>query len=302
MKLNMDRRFRYLSLLMIVSFVILSGCATSYDKRGRFYKVQNGDSIWSVAKSYGVDVQELAEFNNILKPEDVVPGMPIYIPVKQKSSYKKLPFGKIISSKESGRGGKYDRNAKKDYSKKIETYRNSLIWPVDGNVSSLFGIRNGRRHDGIDISAKEGTPIRSAADGRVAFAGQMNGYGNIILIRHKDDTFTAYAHNKVNSVKKDDMVKRGQQIGEVGRTGRATGAHCHFEIRQGPDARNPLFFLPEGKEILKEKEAKKENQKTKSKKQSKETKTKNDKQTPKGKEAKIKQEPQDKKQKARIKK
>ena len=134
------------------------------------------------------------------------------------------------------------------YTKSIKIYRGRFKWPIKGGrVTSLYGMRNGRRHDGIDISAKQGTPLYASAAGKVAFSGKMRGYGNIILIRHKDDFFTAYAHNRKNGVRKGQTVKQGQQIGTVGRTGRASGPHVHFEIRHGQTARNPLFFLPERK-------------------------------------------------------
>ena len=72
----------------------------------------------------------------------------------------------------------------------------------------------------------------------------MRGYGNLVLLKHGDDFFTVYAHNSVNLVKKGKRVKRGETIAKVGRTGRATGPHLHFEVREGTKARNPLFFLP----------------------------------------------------------
>jgi lipoprotein NlpD len=72
----------------------------------------------------------------------------------------------------------------------------------------------------------------------------MRGYGKLILIRHSDNMFTAYSHNRSNGVKKGQRVKQGQVIARVGRTGRASGNHLHFEIRHGQTARNPLFFLP----------------------------------------------------------
>jgi lipoprotein NlpD len=241
---------------LAVAFAILasiSACATSFDKRGRYYKVRGGESIWSIAKAYRVDVQDLAELNGIFSPSDVKPGTKLYIPEREKKAgFKKLPFNGVIDKAEAkegkarrGPGGK--RRGGDEYTRPIETYHGKFMWPVDGPITSSFGIRDGRRHDGIDISAREGTPIKAAAEGRVVYAGTMRGYGNLILVRHDDNFFTAYAHNHANKVKKEQHVKRGQQIGEAGRTGRATGSHLHFEIRDGQKARNPLFFLPERK-------------------------------------------------------
>ncbi len=99
-------------------------------------------------------------------------------------------------------------------------------------------------HDGIDIAAKAGTPIRAAGDGKVVFSSRLGGYGNTIIIRNADNFFTTYAHNKRNLAKKGQNVKKGDLIANVGATGNASGAHCHFEIRHRQKARNPLFFLP----------------------------------------------------------
>jgi lipoprotein NlpD len=225
----------------LVLIASLGACATSYDKRGRYHKVRSGESPQRIAKIYRVDLQELAEYNNILGPRDIRPGMKLYIPPsKRRASFKKLPFGDGARASSSRRRGK--RPAR--YSNQIRTYRGRFIWPVSGRLTSPFGMRNGRRHDGIDIAAPSGTPIKAAAAGRVVFSGSMRGYGKLILVRHKDNMFTAYSHNRSNKVKKGQNVKQGQTIAKVGRTGRASGNHLHFEIRHGQTARNPLFFLP----------------------------------------------------------
>ncbi len=231
--------------LIVLVAVMASGCATSFDKRGRYHRVRTGESVWRIAKVYRVDVQQLAEYNNILEPGDVKAGMQLYIPPKANAAgFKKLPFGEAGTTAQRSGGTRRGRSRGRQ---QIRTFRGRFIWPVDGRLTSPFGMRNGRRHDGIDIGARTGTPIRASDAGRVAFAGKMRGYGNIILLRHKDDFFTAYAHNHRNKVRKGQIVKKGQTIGTVGRTGRASGSHLHFEIRHGQTARNPLFFLPERK-------------------------------------------------------
>jgi len=234
------RRFLRTALVLAVA-ASFAACATSYDKRGVYHKVRSGESPQRIAKIYRVDLQELAEYNNILGPTDIRPGMKLYIPPRKRSAaFKKLPFEGDVAVAGSSKRGK--RPAR--YSNQIRTYRGRFIWPVSGRLTSPFGMRNGRRHDGIDVSAPSGTPIKAAAAGRVVFSGSMRGYGRLILIRHKDNMFTAYSHNRANKVKKGQDVKQGQVIAQVGRTGRASGNHLHFEIRHGQTARNPLFFLP----------------------------------------------------------
>jgi murein DD-endopeptidase MepM/ murein hydrolase activator NlpD len=119
-------------------------------------------------------------------------------------------------------------------------------WPVaQGVVSSGFGIRNGAMHSGVDIAAPVGTPVLAADSGIVIFSGTLHGYGNTVIIRHDDDYATVYGHNERNLVSEGTRVVRGQQIGEIGRSGHTTGANLHFEVRRDNIARNPLAYLPE---------------------------------------------------------
>jgi len=120
-----------------------------------------------------------------------------------------------------------------------------LKWPTDGIVTSYFGTRHGRPHEGIDISSKEGTPIYAAESGIVIFSGyHAHGYGNLIVIQHNEQLVTVYAHNAKNLVQEKTHVKRGQLIAYVGQTGRAAGAHVHFEVRDNKQPKNPLSYLP----------------------------------------------------------
>ena len=123
--------------------------------------------------------------------------------------------------------------------------KGKFIWPVEGSVTAPFGANEKRRHDGIDISAPVGTPIRAADNGRVVYSdNKMRGYGNLIIIAHRDTFFTIYAHNEENVVEEEVLVRRGDIIARVGRTGNATGPHLHFEIRKGSRPLNPMRFLP----------------------------------------------------------
>ena len=111
-------------------------------------------------------------------------------------------------------------------------------------MSSSFGGRDGKPHDGIDIRAPQGTSVKASASGEVVFAGKMSGYGNLLVIRHEQNYFTAYAHNDELEVKEGKQVSQGDVVAKVGDTGHATGYHLHFEIRQGSTPMDPLLFLP----------------------------------------------------------
>lgn len=118
-----------------------------------------------------------------------------------------------------------------------------LIWPVDGVVVSGFGMRWGRMHEGIDISASSGTPIRAAAAGTVIHAGWLGGYGNLVVVDHGVGLATAYAHASVIVVVVGQQVSQGETVSLVGSTGNSSGPHLHFEVRVNGDAVDPLFYL-----------------------------------------------------------
>src|SRR5215217_5439989 len=119
----------------------------------------------------------------------------------------------------------------------------TISTPVRGTVTSNFGPRGGRNHDGIDIAAPAGTAVRAAACGTVSLAGQQSGYGNIVCITHTSQFSTCYAHLSRFGVSSGARVQQGQVIGYVGCTGSCTGPHLHFETRVGGEPRNPQAYL-----------------------------------------------------------
>ena len=116
-----------------------------------------------------------------------------------------------------------------------------LIWPVSGPVTSGFGWRWGRMHEGIDIGAGYGTPVVASASGTVIHAGWMGGYGNLVVVDHGGGLSTAYAH--LSSISAGGSVAQGQVVGYVGCTGHCFGAHLHFEVRINGGAVDPLGYL-----------------------------------------------------------
>ncbi|HVM54888.1 MAG TPA: peptidoglycan DD-metalloendopeptidase family protein [Acidimicrobiales bacterium] len=121
--------------------------------------------------------------------------------------------------------------------------RGGCMWPTQGRVTSEYGRRWGRMHQGIDIAAPTGTAIYAAAAGEVIFAGRMNGYGNTVMVDHGGGFTTLYGHQSRILVGNGQSVSRGARIGSVGNTGRSTGPHLHFETRYGGAARNPRGCL-----------------------------------------------------------
>jgi murein DD-endopeptidase MepM/ murein hydrolase activator NlpD len=118
-----------------------------------------------------------------------------------------------------------------------------LQWPVSGPVTSGFGIRWGRMHEGIDIAVPTGTPVHTAAAGRVLYAGWLGGYGNLVVIDHGGGISTAYGHNSSLVVSVGQDVTVGDVIAYSGSTGHSTGPHLHFEVRVNGVAVDPLGYL-----------------------------------------------------------
>jgi murein DD-endopeptidase MepM/ murein hydrolase activator NlpD len=118
-------------------------------------------------------------------------------------------------------------------------------WPVRGKVITSYGAKtNGKSNDGINLAVPEGTPIKAAEDGVVAYSGnELKGYGNLVLIRHSNGYVTAYAHASELLVKRGDSIKRGQVIAKSGQTGEVGSPQLHFEIRKGSSPVDPLQFL-----------------------------------------------------------
>ena len=128
----------------------------------------------------------------------------------------------------------------------VSKYRKTkFAWPVRGNICSRYGtIGKGRANDGINIKAAQGTAVKAADTGSVAYAGnELKGFGNLILVRHDDGWITAYAHNEKLLVKKGQRVARGEKIATVGMTGGVNTPQLHFEIRSGKNPVDPTLYL-----------------------------------------------------------
>ena len=127
----------------------------------------------------------------------------------------------------------------------------TLAWPVDAPLSSGYGRRDAKPHQGIDLSVPEGTPVRAACDGVVAYASdQLRGYGRMVVLEHVSGLSTVYAHNRALSVRQGDLVHAGQVIAESGQTGRASGPHVHFEVRERGSPIDPLSRLERRSSML----------------------------------------------------
>ena len=223
--------------VLLVS-LILFGCAptagTLPKKRppGIYHVVKSGENLFRIGKAYDISFHELARVNGIGDSDRIRTGQRILIP----GATRQLPVDVIAPSETFPE--------KPSDPEKGEAERNGFIWPLNGAIASPFGPRRAGFHDGVDIAADEGTPIRAVEDGDVVFSNQLRGYGNIIIVRHPRGFASVYSHNRKNFVREGQKVSKGDVIGEVGSTGRVSAPHLHFEIRKNNVARNPLDYLP----------------------------------------------------------
>ena len=243
---NYFKKFSFTILKSIPLLIALQTCSIVSkppNESGVLYIFQTGDSLFSVSKKFGLSIMDIKRANEIYDENDVVTGIPLYIP----GNY--LPPSHVVDSSyklESPSNQIKDRPAAQTGYKQTQ-YLNNFIWPSNGSISSNFGPRNGRIHQGIDIRANKGKTILAAEDGVITFSGRKRGFGRVVIIKHKHNFKTLYAHNKANKIKKGDFVKKGQQIAVMGSTGRSTGVHLHFEVHRDNKVVNPISLLPSKK-------------------------------------------------------
>jgi len=233
--------------------------ANRVEHPGVYHEVKQGQTLWSIARAYGVDVRTLVRVNQIADTTALYAGQKLYVPgatqqreivsrcpcgtetVKSSSSVKAL--SKILHPAEGSSAAKAAHTV--GTAKETALERVALIWPVQGEVSRGFEQNATRRHDGVDIVAPRGTSIQAAADGEVIFSGWgPGGYGRIVILQHQAEVVTIYAHNHDNLVRLGQHVRQGESIATVGQSGRATGNHLHFEVRHKAVPIPPDKFLP----------------------------------------------------------
>jgi murein DD-endopeptidase MepM/ murein hydrolase activator NlpD len=189
------------------------------------YIVLRGDTLAAIARHYGVSAESIARRNGITDPRRLEVGTELVIPSPREIA------AELAEAWEEGDDGRPAGELR-------------FAWPVYGRVSSAFGRRWGRDHEGIDIRAESGTAVRAAEAGRVIHAGALGAYGNVVILKHAGGWSTVYAHNRTLRVRKGDDVRKGEWIAEVGATGNATAPHLHFEVRHAQAAQDPLRYLP----------------------------------------------------------
>lgn len=229
-----------------LSLVSLLGPATLYAHpkptpapaaRKAVHVVLPGETLGLLAKRYGASVKALTAANGLTRPDFLRPGQTLVIPRAGAALAK--PNGTERTPAGSAQLAHFVLTPP-DFDGRAPEFR----WPVEGAVSSPFGRRRNGWHTGIDIQAEVGTPIFAAAPGTVYYSGWEKRYGLVVKLEHADGFVSVYAHNLQVFVEAGEEVSQGQIIGTVGRTGRASSFHLHFEVRNNGRVYNPLHLLP----------------------------------------------------------
>ena len=243
--------------------LLLAGCTAAHLEApapltGRWHRVHDNDTVVSVAALYGADAEALAELNDLRDDKALASRESIFIPMKSGKAPGSAPsplvppavaessVSRLPSSSDARTTGAERRPASSKPPISCETAHNPCLkWPLEGRIGTGFDTQSAKPHDGLDILTGKGTLIHAAEAGDVLYSGAaIKGYGNLIIIRHKGDMLTVYAHNDKNLVSEGARVDKGSVIAEAGRSGNADTVHLHFEVRVGEAPKNPLEYLP----------------------------------------------------------
>lgn len=184
------------------------------------HRIRPGETLLSIAGLYRVDARELASRNNLSDINKIIAGGQLLIPCDTAGHAAALPVAGPLAQQ--------------------------LRWPLMGAITSSFGFRDGKPHEGIDIAAEENTPLRPSAAGRVVFAGSRGTYGLTVIIDHGNGLRTLYAHCAKLLVAEGDTVDTSTVIALAGSTGRSTGPHLHLEVLHKGMPYDPLLWLEQG--------------------------------------------------------
>ena len=251
-----------------------SKLAAAAARPSRVHVVNRGDTLMSIARRNQVPVAELAKANNLDRSAKLSLGMKLTVPGSKSAAVAPAaqpvaaapaqpvaavaaPATKLAAvggPPQSARLAQATTNVVEEKpvveaasvkpseaTGALPTFR----WPVRGKVITSYGAKtNGKSNDGINLAVPEGTPVKAAEDGVVAYSGnELKGYGNLVLVRHSNGYVTAYAHASELLVKRGDTIKRGQIIAKSGQSGEVGSPQLHFEIRKGSSPVDPLQFL-----------------------------------------------------------
>ncbi|MDO9515992.1 MAG: M23 family metallopeptidase [Syntrophales bacterium] len=257
-------RDRKTPLIFLFILLFITACATTSRTGGVYHSVKKGETLWRIARAYNCDPNEIARANNLpdttieagsalfipnaTEPVDITPDTPetqgTATAAKETHRVQEKTLGPAPADKPSTSTTTPEQDAP---APSRASYRHSFTWPVEGTVSSKFGTYKGMRHNGIRIDGEEGVPVLAAADGTVIYSAPMKYFGETIIIKHNDTYSTVYSHLKTRVADMGSAVKKGQQIGTLGKEEKTGKSYLNFEIRYKNRAKDPLRYLPKKK-------------------------------------------------------
>ena len=232
-------------------------------ERIKVHKVEKGETLWDIAHKYDLNIDTLIGANNISNMNSIKPGQEFKILPVKGIMYRVSPGESVASiarkfkleketvmkdnNLEDASNLKIDqklilRNAKPEFSYQ-DRLDKKFMYPINTRITSYYGPRWGRTHEGIDFAAPTGSPIRAVSSGRVVYSGWATGYGYVVIIEHQKGLRTLYAHNSKLLVSEGEAVGKGEVISRSGNTGNSTGPHLHFEVQVNGRPENPLNYI-----------------------------------------------------------
>ncbi len=258
----LPKRAKVLPTLLLLAALLsmLAGCAAT----GVYHVVEPGQTLFRIAKTYGIDEAELARANGVTDPTRLEAGRRLFIPgVTRPRTVATVdppkappvpvipkPPPKSVKTKPAVKAAK-PKPAPAKPAAPAEAITGpppapgTFAWPVQGQIVTEFGTAEGKSSKGIEIAVAGGSPVAAAAAGKVIYSGDgIRGYGNLVILEHADNYFTVYGFNTKNLVAVNSFVGQGDRIALSGTPPGGKSPRLHFEIRKGRTAVNPIFFLP----------------------------------------------------------
>lgn len=229
------------------------------------HTVERGDSLYAISRRYGVDMRSIAQANGIEPPFTIFPGQQLVVsgaytsgtiataaapPARDVPVTRTRPEPETLPEAGPSSARPVASKLPPDVPPPPPARAGSrFMWPVEGRIVGKFGpAGKGLHNDGINIAVARGTSVKAAENGVVAYSGnELQGFGNLLLIKHADGWMSAYAHNEELLVKRGDRVRQGQVISRAGASGSVRSPQLHFELRRGTRAVDPLEYLAQAR-------------------------------------------------------
>ncbi|MBP1715372.1 MAG: Murein hydrolase activator NlpD precursor [Deltaproteobacteria bacterium] len=253
-KLDFFRGDVFLFSVVFLFFVLQGLSPAAPPKKGVYHLVARGVTLYQISLAYKIPIAKILEANGLSSPSALKMGQKLFIPgatavLRVEPSVPLSPKERrdletSLESEERTLAPNILIPSEKEkppwYGKELD-----LIWPIQGKINSPYGPRGKSFHDGIDIASPSYQEVKAAMDGEVILArSSATGYGNVVVLRHTPGLTTIYGHMSVIIAKEGDSVRQGQAIGGVGSTGRSSGPHLHFELRNNGKPLDPMPILP----------------------------------------------------------